>query len=83
MAEQILLEEVNKVSRNRYEAVLIAAQRSRQINSLRLALLERMAEEDVDIDTRKVTTIALRDLIDGNIIINRPEHIIEEMAEEL
>jgi len=61
------LEEVDKVTRNRYEAVLIAAQRARHINSLRLAMLERMAEEDVNIDTRKVTSLALRDLIEGRI----------------
>ena len=30
-------EEIDKVTRNRYEAVLIASQRARQINSLRLA----------------------------------------------
>ncbi len=77
MAERISMEEIDKVTRNRYEAVLIAAARSRQINSLRLAMLERMAEEDVSIDARKVTTIALRDIIDGNIKIHRPEEIEE------
>ena len=55
-------EEIDKLTRNRYEAVLITAQRARQINSLRLALLERMAEENVSIDGRKVTSIALQDL---------------------
>ncbi len=69
MSEQIPLEEIEKVARNKYEAVLVAAQRARQINSMRLALLERIAEEDVNIDTRKVTTIALRDMIDGNVKI--------------
>lgn len=77
MAERISMEEVDKVTRNRYEAVLIAAARSRQINSLRLAMLERMAEEDVSIDARKVTTIALRDMIDGNVQIHRPEEVEE------
>jgi len=77
MAGRIPMEEVDKVSRNRYEAVLIAASRSRQINSMRLALLERMAEEDVSIDARKVTTIALRDLIEGKIKIRRPEETEE------
>jgi DNA-directed RNA polymerase omega subunit len=71
MAEKLSLEEIDKLTRNRYEAVLIAAQRARQINSLRLALLERMTEEDVSIDARKVTTIALRDIIDGNIELKR------------
>jgi len=77
MAERISMEEIDKVTRNRYEAVLIAAARSRQINSLRLAMLERMAEEDVSIDARKVTTIALRDMIDGNVQIHRPEEVEE------
>jgi DNA-directed RNA polymerase omega subunit len=60
-------DEVDKITKNRYEAVLIAAQRARQINSLRLALLERMAEEDVDIDGRKVTSIAMQDLANGKV----------------
>ena len=64
---RINFEEVDKLTRNRYEAVLIAAQRARQINSLRLALLERMAEENVDIDGRKVTSIAMQDLSNGKV----------------
>ena len=68
---RINFEEVDKITRNRYEAVLVAAQRARQINSLRLALLERMAEENVDIDGRKVTSIAMQDLSDGKINFKR------------
>ncbi|PKK84879.1 MAG: DNA-directed RNA polymerase subunit omega [candidate division Zixibacteria bacterium HGW-Zixibacteria-1] len=60
-------EDIDKLTRNRYEAVLIAAQRARQINSMRLAQLERMAEEDITIDGRKVTTIAIQDLAAGRI----------------
>ena len=59
------MEEVDKITINRYEAVLVAAQRSRQINSHRQAQLERMVEEEVDIDARKVTSIALQDLSEG------------------
>jgi len=69
-------EDVDKVTRNRYEAVLIASQRARQINSLRLAQLERMAEEDVTIDGRKVTSLALLDVMDGRVKFRRDK--IEE-----
>ena len=66
-------DEVDKLTRNRYEAVLIAAQRARHINSHRLQLLERMAEEAVEIDGRKVTSIAMQDLSDGKIKFVRRE----------
>ncbi len=59
------IEEIDKITKNRYEAVLIAAQRARQINAFRQAQLERMVEEEVNIDSRKVTSIALQDLSEG------------------
>ena len=68
---RISFEEVDKIATNRYEAVLIAAQRARQINSMRLAQLERMAEDDVTIDGRKVTTIALQDMATGKVKFRR------------
>ncbi|MEP0829375.1 MAG: DNA-directed RNA polymerase subunit omega [Candidatus Zixiibacteriota bacterium] len=64
-------EELDKVTKNRYEAVLIAAQRARQVNALRLAQLERMAEENVTIDGRKVTSLALQDLAAGKVKFRR------------
>lgn len=57
--------EIDKITRNRYEAVLIVARRARQINSHRQAQLERMVEEEVNIDARKVTSIALQDISEG------------------
>jgi DNA-directed RNA polymerase omega subunit len=66
-------EELDKVTRNRYEAVLIASQRARQINSIRLAQLERMAEEDISIDGRKVTSLALADLASGKVKTRKPD----------
>jgi DNA-directed RNA polymerase omega subunit len=66
-------EELDKVTRNRYEAVLIASQRARHINSMRLAQLERMAEEDISIDGRKVTSLALADLAAGRIKLRKPD----------
>jgi len=65
------MEEIDKITKNRYEAVLIAAQRARQINSHRQAQLERMVEEEVNIDTRKVTSIALQDLSEGTVKFKR------------
>lgn len=66
-------EELDKVTRNRYEAVLIASQRARHINSMRLAQLERMAEEDISIDGRKVTSLALADLAAGRVKLRKPD----------
>lgn len=64
-------EELDRIVENRYEAVLIASQRARQINSLRLAQLERMSEENITIDGRKVTTMALQDLSAGKVKFRR------------
>jgi len=69
--KQMSFEEIDKITRNRYEAVLIAAQRARQINSMRLEQLERMVEEAVTIDGRKVTSIALQDLSTGKAQFKR------------
>jgi DNA-directed RNA polymerase omega subunit len=70
---KISLEDLDKLTVNRYEAVLIAAQRARQVNAMRLAQLERMAEEDVTIDARKVTSIALQDVATGKAKFRRIE----------
>jgi DNA-directed RNA polymerase omega subunit len=70
---KISLEDLDKLTVNRYEAVLIAAQRARQVNAMRLAQLERMAEEDVTIDARKVTSIALQDVATGKVKFRRTE----------
>jgi DNA-directed RNA polymerase omega subunit len=66
-------DEIDKITKNRYEAVLIAAQRARHINSQRLAQMERMVEESVTIDGRKVTTVALHDLSTGKVKFTRKE----------
>lgn len=64
------LDELEELTPNRYEAVLIASQRARQLNSVRLAKLEMLTKENADkieIDGRKVTAIALRDCIEGKV----------------
>jgi DNA-directed RNA polymerase omega subunit len=66
------LDKVDEVVRNRYEAVIIAAKRARQINADRLAKLELMPEnEEIDLDPRKVTTRAIEELIKGKIKFER------------
>lgn len=69
------IEQLEKVTDNRYEAVIIAAQRARHLNSKRLAKMQR-AEEGVgafDIDGRKITMVALEDLIEGRVKFERPQ----------
>lgn len=64
-------DELDKLTINRYEAVLVTSLRARRVNAIRLAMLERMAEEDVTIDARKVTSIALIDVSTGKTKFKR------------
>ena len=65
-------ENVDKITRNRYEAVIIAAQHARHLNSKRLHQVAQLEEGvKVDIDGRKITGIALQDLIDGKVKFTR------------
>jgi DNA-directed RNA polymerase omega subunit len=67
-SKRVLLDRLNKVIPNRYQAVLIAAKRARQINAERLAKMQMMAEdEEIDIDYRKVTSIALEDVLEARV----------------
>jgi len=69
----IPIDQIDKHTANRYEAVIVASQRSRQINSERLAKLELMLEDSaVDVDGTKVTTLALQDVLSGKVAFNRP-----------
>ena len=65
-------EKVDKITRNRYEAVIIAAQHARFLNAKRLQQVAQLEEGvKVDIDGRKITGIALQDLIDGKVKFTR------------
>jgi DNA-directed RNA polymerase omega subunit len=64
------LDELDNIARNRYEAVLMASQRARQLNAIRLAKLEMLTRENADkieIEGRKVTAIALDDCLEGRV----------------
>ena len=67
------IEDLDNVTRNRYEAVLVASKHARHLNAKRLAKLARLAEEplEVDIEARKMTAVALRDLMDGKVKFER------------
>jgi len=59
---------------NHYEAVIVASQHARRLNARRLAQLERMGEDpSVDLETRKITAVALKDVLDGKVKFKRPE----------
>ena len=71
----VSIENLSKVTRNRYEAVIVAAQHARHLNSQRLAKLELLgdAEVEVDIEARKITMVALKDLLDGKVNFERSD----------
>lgn len=71
----INVENIDKVTRNRYEAVIVAAQHARHLNSSRLAKLQRLNEESTgaDIESRKITMVALRDLVEGKVKFDRED----------
>ena len=68
------MEELDKVTENRYEAVIIAAQHARFLNAQRLAQLEQSGEEGpVKLERRKITMVALKDLIEGKVKFERSD----------
>jgi DNA-directed RNA polymerase omega subunit len=72
------LDSLNDRAKNRYEAVLIAAARARQLNTKKLALEERGLEDDVgELKRLKMTSFALDELIDGKIDVMRPEDTLD------
>jgi DNA-directed RNA polymerase omega subunit len=71
------LDLMDELTKNRYEAVLVASQRARQLNAIRLAKLEMLSKEDaekIEIDGRKVTAMALRDCLEGKVTYKSGKH---------
>lgn len=61
-------EQVEKVTKNRYQAVIVASKRARMLNSQRLLQLAALENGgSIDIDGRKITLIALKDLVEGRV----------------
>jgi len=72
------LKGLDDAAKNRYEAVLIAAARARQLNSKKVALEERGMEDEVaELKRLKMTTFALDEVLDGKIVVIRPEDSLE------
>lgn len=61
-------EELKKLGLNRYEAVIVASQHARYLNSERIAKLEQLEEDpNLEFEARKITMVALKDLLDSKI----------------
>jgi DNA-directed RNA polymerase subunit K/omega len=68
------IEGLKQLNLNSYEAVIIASQHARMLNTERLEKLERLGEDEtVDLETRKITAVALKDVLDGKVKFKRPE----------
>ena len=68
------IEHLTKLGLNKYEAVIVAAQHARQLNSRRLQQLEQMEEDpSIDVEARKITMLALRNLLDGKVKFERED----------
>ncbi|CAG0956367.1 hypothetical protein ARNL5_00545 [Anaerolineae bacterium] len=66
--QTLLMSNLDDITLNHYEAVLIASRRARLVNVKRLQQLEMMNEDsEYNIDYRKVTTVALEDLLTNKI----------------
>jgi len=63
------IDDLDNVTQNRYEAVIVASKHARHLNARRLARLARLGEEitEVDIEARKMTAVALRDVMEGKV----------------
>jgi DNA-directed RNA polymerase omega subunit len=72
--KKLPIEDLEKLQINRYEAVIVAAQYARHLNAQRLRKLEQMEENpEVDIDSRKITMVALKDLLEGKVKFTRSD----------
>ena len=70
--KKVTIEALEKLQLNRYEAVIVASKHARKLNTKRLTLLEQMEENpEIDIDSRKITMVALNDLVGGKVKFQR------------
>ncbi len=70
--KKLPIDEIEKLNLNRYEAIIVAAKHARRLNTQRLQKLEQMDEDpSVIIDSRKITMVALKDLLEGRVKFTR------------
>ena len=71
---KVRIEELDKIGLNRYQAVIVAAKYARHLNTKRLKVLEQMEENpNVELDARKISMVALTDLLAGKVKFTRPD----------
>jgi len=72
----VSIEDLSKLGLNRYEAIIVAAQHARHLNTERLDKLERLEEDpSIDLDPRKITMVALKDVLDAKVKYTRSDSI--------
>lgn len=70
------LEELEKMGLNRYEAVIVASRHARRLNLRRLKSLQQLEQDPtLKIDGRKMTMVALKDLIEHKVKFTLPDTI--------
>ena len=66
--------DLDKLSLNNYEAIIIASQHARHLNTKRLDDLDKLIEDpSVDIEARKITMVALRNVLEGKVKFTLPD----------
>ena len=72
--QKVTVEDLDKIKLNRYESVIVASQHARSLNNKRLRALEKMEENPtVEIEARKITMVAMKDLLEGRVKFSRPD----------
>lgn len=77
----VSLEKLRDHAKNRYEGVLIASARARQLNAKKIAMEERGMEEVIELKRMKMTTFAMTELVEGKIKVERPNESFEKPSE--
>lgn len=68
------IEGLSELGLNPYEAIIVAAQHARGINTKRLKLLEKLEEDPtIPVDPRKITMVALKDVLEGKVKFTRAD----------
>lgn len=75
MGRMMNSEDLDKITTNRYETVIVTSRRARHLNSKRLATMARLENDpDLEIDTRKITGIAMKDFVEGKVTYVKPDN---------
>ena len=74
MVKNVSHKELRSVGVNPYEAVIVASQYARHLNTKRLKQLELLEEDPtIDLDPRKITMVAIKDLLEGRVKFTRSD----------